>query len=134
MPFNRPVPLVVLREVDADGLAALLLEFRKACLAVKELLERCFRIRDGFLPRLRTAFVDSGKLVRIFQMVVHEFVKIHRREEMFLALIKAAALVHMIKALVPRDVFVVEPAADAEGTTDLVALLTRRKDLRLVTL
>ena len=134
MAFDCPVAPVVLRKINADGLAVFLLEFWKACFAVKEFLKRCFRIRDDFLPCFGTTFVDPCEFVHIFQMVVHEFVEVHRREEMLLMPVETAALIQVIQALVPRDVLVVKPSANANGAANFATLLRRQKNLRLVTL
>ena len=85
---------------------------------------------------LRDICKGCNKLVTSFLFLAFEvsFVEVHRREEMLLMPVETAALIQVIQALVPRDVLVVKPSANANGAANFATLLRRQKNLRLVTL
>ena len=63
--------------------------------------------------------------------MVDVLVKVHGCDEVLLMAVEEAALVHPVQQDVPRDVLVVEEAAAADGTADLIFLCLGRPELRL---
>ena len=117
---DRPVTLVVLREVELYILLILPLEAREVRLSFEETPERLLCIDENLLARLRAALVNPEEF--LLKHMVDILVEVIGCDKVRLLLIENAALIQAIQPDVAGDVLVREEAADAERATYLILL------------